>query len=80
LNEICPEIKRDWRDYFSKEELEKNFCLIEQGGDPNDKESSADSDSDAEQDIFNEIELNQLMKIQEISDEDDSDFDMTSSN
>ena len=47
----------DWRDYFSRDELEKNFKMIEQGGDPNDQESDYDSDSQGGADIYQDGEF-----------------------
>lgn len=44
----------DWRDYFSKKELIKNFSIIEAGGDPNDNESVSGSDSNPEMDLYPE--------------------------
>jgi hypothetical protein len=42
----------DWRDYFSREELEKNFELIKQGIEPEEEETSNGSDSDPEEDLY----------------------------
>lgn len=42
----------DWRDYFTKKELIKNFSIIEAGGDPNENESVSGSDSNPEMDLF----------------------------
>jgi hypothetical protein len=38
MSELCPEIKKNWKEYFDKEELNQNIKLIENGLDPNDKE------------------------------------------
>ena len=54
---LYPESKMDWRDYFSRDELEKNFKMIEQGGDPNDQESDYDSDSQGGADIYQDGEF-----------------------
>ncbi|EAR98396.2 zinc carboxypeptidase family protein (macronuclear) [Tetrahymena thermophila SB210] len=55
--QICPNIEKNWRDYFEKKDLENNFRLIEQGEDPNDLESlDGGSDSEPEDDLYEEDE------------------------
>lgn len=44
----------NWRDYFTRNELEQNFKIIEQGGDPNDYESDTGSDSQPEIDLYDD--------------------------
>ena len=56
MKSICPSIASDWRELFRKDELEKNFHIIEEGGDPNEEESTGESDSEAEIDLYKEEE------------------------
>lgn len=63
--EICPGIQKSWREYFSKDEIEKTFKRIEKGEDPNDNESISGSDSEPELDIFKPGELPGLVGVSE---------------
>ena len=57
IQELCPEIKLNWRDYFDRDELNQNLRLIENGIDPNEREKDSDgSDSEPEADLFQNAE------------------------
>ncbi|KAL4452873.1 hypothetical protein ABPG74_002438 [Tetrahymena malaccensis] len=75
--QICPHIEKNWRDYFEKKDLENNFRLIEQGEDPNDLESlDGGSDSDPEDDLYEEDEWPFPINEDDEFDEDDNTKDI----
>lgn len=53
---------QDWRNYFSKDEIQNAFEKINEGEDPNDEEESNGSDSCPSDDNKNEDEINTILE------------------